>query len=135
MKIFFFRTPKPRRYVHKPIYWDPEEDERKEREERVRKELGLPPEDGKFHTSIKRGSFRKLRESGDAKVPSDTSRERRNSNLRLLLGQVDPDRIIVRTPLIPSYNTEQDLLASAQALRDMGVIHLNPFTYRTPNDE
>lgn len=85
MKIFFFRTPKPRRYVHKPIYWDPEEDERKEREERVRKELGLPPEDGKFHTNIKRGSFRKLRESGDAKVPSDTSRERRNSNLRLLL--------------------------------------------------
>lgn len=57
------------------------------------------------------------------------------ANLRLLLGQVDPDRIIVRTPLIPSYNTEQDLLASAQALRDMGVIHLNPFTYRTPNDE
>ena len=45
----------------------------------------MPPDEGKFHTSILRGSFRKLRESGDAKVPSDTSRERRNSNLRLLL--------------------------------------------------
>ena len=85
MRIYFFRTPKPRRFVHKPIYWDPEADERKEREERVRKELGLPPEDGKFHTSIKRGTFRTLREGGDVKDPAEARRERRNANVRLLI--------------------------------------------------
>ena len=41
MRISFFRTPKPRPYRHKYIYYDPEKEERQEREERVNKELGI----------------------------------------------------------------------------------------------
>lgn len=84
MKIVFFRTPKPRRFVHKPIYWDPEKEEREEREERVRRELGQPSKDGEYHTLIKRGSFRKG-SSKNLQTGDDIQRERRNSNIRLLI--------------------------------------------------
>ncbi len=85
MKLTVFRTPKPRRFVHKPIYWNPEEDERKEREERLRKEQGLPSEDGEFKTSIKRGTFRKGGVA-DAPMRDDSYHaEKRRSNVRLLV--------------------------------------------------
>lgn len=85
MKITFSRTPRPRQFVHKPIYWNPAEDERKEREERVRKEMGLASEDGEFKTSIKRGAFRKG-SGGSASDRDDSTRAaRRRSNVRLVL--------------------------------------------------
>ncbi len=86
MKITIFRTPKPRRFVHKPIYWNPEEDERKERAERVRKEKGEALKEGEeFSTSIKRGTFRKGG-IGEAPMRDDSyHKEKRRANVRLIL--------------------------------------------------
>ena len=72
MKIVFFRTPKPRRFQHKNIYYDPIKEEREEREARVNKELGLTDEkeeNGDYIVSIRRGSFRRRRFDSDV-LPS-----------------------------------------------------------------
>ena len=39
-----FKQPEYRRFNPKPRYWDPEAEARKEREKRIRTELGLPEE-------------------------------------------------------------------------------------------
>lgn len=63
--IKLVHTPKPRRYRHVNIYYDPEKEECEERENRVNKQLnvenGIVSDPAEFKTSIKRGSFRRLR--------------------------------------------------------------------------
>ena len=86
MRISFFKTPKPRPYRHNFIYYDPEKEERQEREERVNKELGIKDENKPFVTSIKRGSFRRMYEDGvEVNNNSDFKRQKRASNIRLLI--------------------------------------------------
>ena len=51
-------------------------------------------------------------------------------NLALLLSLVGADRVTVRVPLIPGYNSEEDRRVSCLALRRMGVRMLDCFTYR-----
>lgn len=64
MGLFSFRsTPKPRRFNHIPIYWDPEKEKREEREAAIEKELH--PSISEYKPSIKRGSFRKYSERLD----------------------------------------------------------------------
>lgn len=53
------------------------------------------------------------------------------ANLEFLLKKTDPDRITVRVPNIPGYNTPDDVQKSADMLRAMGFIHLDIFTYIT----
>lgn len=50
-------------------------------------------------------------------------------NLRRLLEIADPERITVRVPLIPGFNTEEDQIRSRELLQTMGVIHFDLFTY------
>ncbi len=50
-------------------------------------------------------------------------------NLRILLDAVGPERIIVRVPLIPEYNTKEDQARSAEMLRSMGFTKLDLFDY------
>ena len=50
-------------------------------------------------------------------------------NLRFLLGTVGPERVLVRVPLIPEYNTPEDRARSAEALRAMGVTKSDLFDY------
>lgn len=50
-------------------------------------------------------------------------------NLQYLLQRVGSDRVIVRVPLIPEYNTEEDQKKSAQLLKEMGVERLDLFSY------
>ena len=50
-------------------------------------------------------------------------------NLRFLLGTVGPERLLVRVPRIPEYNTPEDQARSAEALRAMGVTKLDLFDY------
>lgn len=52
-------------------------------------------------------------------------------NLRKLLEIVGPERITVRVPLIPEFNTENDQLRSRNLLQAMGVVKLDLFTYNT----
>ena len=50
-------------------------------------------------------------------------------NLQYLLQRVGSERVIVRVPLIPEYNTEEDQKKSAQMLTEMGVEKLDLFSY------
>ena len=52
------------------------------------------------------------------------------SNLQRLVELAGPERIMVRLPLIPGFNTEQRRNASEQRLREMGIQHFDRFTYR-----
>ena len=50
-------------------------------------------------------------------------------NLRFLTWAVPPDKVTVRIPLIPSYNTEADRMRSREILEDMGFQNFDLFEY------
>ena len=50
-------------------------------------------------------------------------------NLELLLENIGPGRLVVRVPLIPSFNTREDMEKSTQKLQNMGVTKLDIFSY------
>ena len=50
-------------------------------------------------------------------------------NLAYLLGKVGPERLLVRVPLIPDFNTPADCDTSEQRLRAMGVTRIDRFSY------
>ena len=52
-------------------------------------------------------------------------------NLKRLLALVGPERITVRVPLIPDFNTEDDQQRSQATLETMGICNFDLFTYRT----
>jgi len=54
---------------------------------------------------------------------------RMEENLRFLLKTVGPERVVVRVPLIPGYNTREDQEKSAEKLRAMGAANLDLFDY------
>ena len=51
-------------------------------------------------------------------------------NLQKLLHLVGPERILVRLPLIPQYNTDENRQRSQQLLQKMGIQKFDLFTYR-----
>lgn len=59
----FTKTPNHKRFGYKPRYWDPEAEERKEREDRIRKEIERergqtePTEEGEDYRARIAGSF------------------------------------------------------------------------------
>ena len=50
-------------------------------------------------------------------------------NLQWLLGHGDPNRITVRVPHIPDFNTDEDVERTKQRLAAMGVVNLDEFQY------
>ncbi len=52
------------------------------------------------------------------------------ANLSLLLSLVGKDRVTVRVPLIPEFNTESDREATRKLLTDMGVEKMDFFAYK-----
>ena len=60
------------------------------------------------------------------------SNEKMLENLSLLLSLVGADRITVRVPLIPGYNTQADTDRSISLLSNMGFTHFDRFTYKIP---
>lgn len=50
-------------------------------------------------------------------------------NLLFLADQVGPERILVRVPLIPEYNTRSDQEQSIAKLRAMGITRIDAFDY------
>lgn len=54
---------------------------------------------------------------------------RMKENLRLLLSLVGPERVLVRVPLIPEYNTPDDQGRSVAALQALGVTDFDVFSY------
>lgn len=73
-----------------------------------------------------------IKDLDDAVYQSYTGRsnEQALSNLRHLLQTVGPDKIVVRVPLIPDYNTEEDVKRSAAQLRAEGFTCIDCFRYR-----
>lgn len=55
-------------------------------------------------------------------------------NLQYLIDHGKNEQIIVRTPVIPAYNTENDVDNSIRLLKEMGIIQFDRFTYKTPNN-
>lgn len=53
-------------------------------------------------------------------------------NLTKLLALVGPQRIIVRIPLIPDFNTDDDRQRSVALLSSLGLTQFDLFAYRTP---
>ena len=51
------------------------------------------------------------------------------SNLRRLLDRVGAERIVVRVPLIPDYNTTEDQANSVSSLKALGVTRFDLFPY------
>ncbi|MBQ6594887.1 MAG: radical SAM protein [Clostridia bacterium] len=51
------------------------------------------------------------------------------ANLESLLAAAGPERVLVRVPLIPGFNTREDVARSEKALRRMGAERLDLFTY------
>lgn len=51
------------------------------------------------------------------------------SNLQWLIDQGVSDDIIVRLPLIPGYNTTDDVARSRRCLEAMGIVHFDEFEY------
>ena len=50
-------------------------------------------------------------------------------NLTFLLENVGPERLLVRVPLIPEFNTQNDCDESERLLRQMGVTRIERFSY------
>lgn len=50
-------------------------------------------------------------------------------NLAFLLENVGPERLLVRVPLIPEFNTQNDCDESERLLRQMGVTRIERFSY------
>ena len=63
------------------------------------------------------------------------SPDRMQTNLRILLDAVGPERVIVRVPGIPGYNTKEDQVKSAELLRAMGFTKLDLFDYVVREDK
>lgn len=60
--------------------------------------------------------------------------ERVIQNLRYLIAQGKSEQIMVRTPLIPTYNTDKDIDHSIERLKEMGITQFDRFAYITLND-
>ena len=57
--------------------------------------------------------------------------ERVLDNLRRLIEIVGTENVLVRVPLIPNFNTEEDVARSKERLREMGVTRFDDLTYKT----
>ena len=58
---------------------------------------------------------------GDSQLMTD--------NLRLLLDAAGPESVVVRVPLIPSYNNEENRQKTIKTLQSMGVTRIDAFSY------
>ncbi|MBQ8954477.1 MAG: radical SAM protein [Clostridia bacterium] len=56
-------------------------------------------------------------------------------NLTALVKRLGPARVLARVPLIPGFNTPEDIDASLARLRELGVTRFDTFTYRTPAEQ
>ncbi len=72
----FFSIPKPRGFRYKPIYYNEQKEEMREREERIRRELGITENDKSYIPNIK-GQFRNAYKR--------KSTANRQSNIRILI--------------------------------------------------
>jgi pyruvate formate lyase activating enzyme len=51
------------------------------------------------------------------------------SNLQWILQYGDPERVMVRVPHIPEFNTDEDVAKSIERLKAMGIVNIDEFNY------
>ena len=64
-----------------------------------------------------------------------TNNNRVIENLKWLIEQGLSDSLFVRVPLIPGYNTEEDVEASVHALKELGIKNIEKFQYIVQQDK
>ena len=80
----FFHTPSAKKFNITPRFWDPDKEEREEREQRIREELGIPKEKTESSTPYRpniKGQFRQAQGG----LSRSSEKERRASNTRLII--------------------------------------------------
>ena len=74
----FIKLPSHKRFEYSPRYWDPEKEEFEQRIRQSQLEAGMDVPRDPNRTTIKRGSFRQVRQQAKIKAS-------RSSNLRLVV--------------------------------------------------
>ena len=74
----FIKLPGHKRFEYTPRYWDPEKEEFEERVRQIKQEIGMDVPRDPNRTTIKRGSFRQIRQQTKLKAS-------RSTNLRLVV--------------------------------------------------
>ena len=85
--FFFYNNRKPKKYEHKPIYWDPQKEALEERIAKIKREMGIEQDEHSYKSTIK-GSFinasphlkRKIEKGEDSE-----KRKMRNSIIAVVL--------------------------------------------------
>jgi len=76
----FFKKPEHKRFNIQRRYWDPAKEEREERENRIKAELGIQDDNGQYIPNIKGQLKRSLRHRN-----ADVRRSNKKSNIRLFI--------------------------------------------------
>ena len=96
--------------------------------------LNIPAENVRAAAAVVDHFFVDIKDMDPAVYKAYTGRDNTpvKENLALLLSLVGKDRITVRVPRIPDFNTETDVEASVAELKAMGVELLDVFAYKIP---
>ncbi|MFT5749747.1 MAG: hypothetical protein ACI93S_001010 [Ancylomarina sp.] len=76
----FFKKPEHKRFNIEPRYWDPAKEERDERENRIKSEIGMTDDNGQYMPNVKGQMKRSLRHKG-----TDVRQSNKKSNIRLFI--------------------------------------------------
>ena len=96
--------------------------------------LNIPAENVRAAAAVVDHFFVDIKDMDPAVYKAYTGRDNTpvKENLALLLSLAGKDRITVRVPRIPDFNTETDVEASVAELKAMGVELLDVFAYKIP---
>lgn len=84
MQFPFFHNQKPRRFYHRPIYWNPEEENSNAAVKEAKQKA--EQEGGDYIPALKRGSFRRAKfDNQDVDRSDSVQKERRAANIRWLI--------------------------------------------------
>ena len=96
--------------------------------------LNIPAENVRAAAAVVDHFFVDIKDMDPAVYKAYTGRDNTpvKENLALLLSLAGKDRITVRVPRIPDFNSETDVEASVAELKAMGVELLDVFAYKIP---
>ena len=96
--------------------------------------LNIPEENVRAATRVVDHFFIDIKDMDPVIYKAYTGRDNTlvKSNLALLLSLVGAERITVRVPHIPGFNTDSDVEASVAELKAMGVTGFDVFAYKIP---
>ncbi len=94
--------------------------------------LNVPLENLRAAAEVSDAFIVDIKDTDDTIYQAYTGRSNRQvlSNLEWLLQNAGAERVMVRVPLIPDFNSEPDRQRSVEKLQTMGVKQLDLFTYK-----